>query len=109
MLRAVANVQNRHAAPGFCISSADALLRLSKLTGDPLYRDLCEDVRAFMPQVVSTKESPFIAKLWTDSPKAQLPGAMNERVNLSNWEGEDGRGEIFSGGCWCEASFLLMK
>ena len=40
--------------------------------------------------------------------KAQLPGAMNERVNLSNWEGENGRGEVFYGGCWCEASFLLM-
>jgi hypothetical protein len=35
------------------------------------------------------------------------PGWMNERVNLSDWEGKGKIGGIFSGSCWPEVSVML--
>ena len=104
----VANLQNRHAAPGFCTASGDALVRLAKLTGNAAYRELYLDVVSFFPQVVSTPEHPITARLWTDTPRALDPGAINERVNMSGWEGLKGVGEVFPGPCWSELSFLLI-
>ena len=105
----VANLQNRHAAPGFCIDDGDSLLRLAKLTGDARYRELYEDVRAFMPQVISTPERPVFGKMWTREPYQVAFGAMHERVNLSGWEGMESVGETYWRGTWCMASFLLMQ
>lgn len=34
-------------------------------------------------------------------------GRINERVNLSDWEGKNNVGEIPFGSCWCEVSALL--
>ncbi|MDE5944753.1 MAG: hypothetical protein K2G93_04120 [Rikenella sp.] len=39
-----ASTQNKHGAPGFCTSSADALFRLYRSTGDRFYADLLHDV-----------------------------------------------------------------
>lgn len=39
-----ASTQNKHGAPGFCTSSADALFRLYRTTGDTTYADLLHDV-----------------------------------------------------------------
>lgn len=39
-----ASTQNKHGAPGFCTSSADALFRLYRETGDLLYADLIHDI-----------------------------------------------------------------
>lgn len=105
----IANLQNRHAAPGFCISSGDALRRLAKLTGNAAYREMREDVKAFIPQVISTPERPLHARLWGGTGSELKPGAINERVNMSSWEGERGVGEVGGSGCWCEASFLMMQ
>ena len=104
----IANLQNRHAAPGFCTASGDALLRLAKLTGNAAYRELYLDVVSFFPQVISTPERPITARLWTDTPRNLDPGAINERVNMSGWEGLKGVGEVFPGPCWSELSFLLI-
>ena len=104
----IANLQNRHAAPGFCTASGDALARLAKLTGNAAYRELYLDVVSFFPQVVSTPERPITARLWTDRPRVLDPGAINERVNMSGWEGLKGVGEVFPGPCWSELSFLLI-
>jgi hypothetical protein len=37
----------------------------------------------------------------------QKPGWINERVNLSDWEGKDRVGNIFYGSTWAEVSALL--
>lgn len=34
-------------------------------------------------------------------------GRMNERVNLSDWEGKSNVGEVPLGSCWCEVSAML--
>ncbi|MGN0485603.1 MAG: hypothetical protein ACI4GB_00035 [Acutalibacteraceae bacterium] len=34
-------------------------------------------------------------------------GRMNERVNLSDWEGKNNVGEVPLGSCWCEVSTML--
>lgn len=39
-----ASTQNKHSAPGFCTSSADALFRLFRATSDLRYADLMHDV-----------------------------------------------------------------
>jgi hypothetical protein len=104
----IANLQNRHAAPGFCTASGDALIRLAALTGDGAYREMYDDVVSFFPQVISTPERPIRATLWTDTPRDLAPGAINERVNMSGWEGLKGIGEVFPGPCWSELSFLMI-
>lgn len=105
----VANLQNRHAAPGFCIDDGDSLVRLSKLTGDPAYRDLYDDVRSFMSQVISMPDHPILGKLWTNVPYQVGYGSCHERVNLSGWEGFSAVGETFWRGAWPMSSFLLMR
>ena len=32
---------------------------------------------------------------------------MNERVNMSDWEGASNIGGVFYGSCWCETSAML--
>ena len=40
--------------------------------------------------------------------KHRLPaGFINERVNTSDWEGEECVGGVFHGSCWSETSNLL--
>lgn len=105
----VANVQNRHAAPGFCIDDGDSLVRLSKLTGDPAYRDLYDDVRSFIPQVISMPDRPILGRMCTNVPYQLEYGGCYERVNLSGWEGFSFIGETYWRGTWCMSSFLLMR
>ncbi|MGN0534715.1 MAG: hypothetical protein ACI4IR_01775 [Eubacterium sp.] len=50
------------------------------------------------------------AKKFLNSPRQKLfnpPGRVNERVNLSDWEGRNNVGEIPIGSCWCEVSVML--
>ena len=35
------------------------------------------------------------------------PGFINERVNMSDWEGSQNVGEVFCGSCWSEVSNML--
>ncbi len=50
------------------------------------------------------------AKRFINSPRQKLfnaTGRVNERVNLSDWEGRNNVGEIPIGSCWCEVSVML--
>ena len=101
-----ANLQNKHSAPGICTFSGDSLLKLYRWTEDPLYRELIEDFACAIPQFLSTEEDPIYD--WNTDPALRdgdpalieshrLPeGTINERVNLSDWEGERCVGGVFN-------------
>ena len=99
-----ANVQNKHSAPGFCTFSGDALRRLSAYTGDKRYEKVYRSVAAALPQYLSTEARPVHVR----GDGRDLPaGFINERVNMSDWEGAENVGEVFYGSCWSELSLLL--
>lgn len=115
-----ANAQNKHSAPGNCTLSGDSLYRLYRYTGDPLYKELFEDVVLTVSQYMSTDARPIWswdvpkdASLLNDdsitAPREKLlPGYMCERVNLSDWESQRCVGGVFNGSCWCECTNLLI-
>ena len=100
-----ANVQNKHSAPGICTASGLAIYKLYKYTGRADYLVLLRDIVRFIPQCVSTEEHPIHS--WDREPRMLPPGWICERVNTSDWEGEDCVGGVFYGSCWCETSLLL--
>ena len=100
-----ANVQNKHSAPGFCTASGDALYKLYKYTGNMKYLELLRDVVFCIPQCVSTEAHPIFS--WDKEPRRLLPGWINERINTSDWEGEQHVGNVFYGSCWSETALLL--
>jgi hypothetical protein len=96
-----ASTQNNHSAPGICTSSGDALLRLYRATGNVLYLDLLRDISHNLLEFMSTKSRPV---------GNNIDGYINERVNISDWEGESGRGWVHeSSVSWCEMSVLLTS
>lgn len=113
-----ANLQNKHSAPGICTLSGDSLYKLWKWTGDPLYLELVKDIALTIGQYMSTDEKPIYD--WDISREDResgdpahidayrLPqGFINERVNMSDWEGGRCIGGVFCGSCWSETSNLL--
>lgn len=126
-----ANVQNKHAAPGICTLSGASLFRLFRATGEARYLELCRDIAHNITQYLSTWEHPIYDSYVWGGPSAlhkrfnalaaallyrrsgaqaalfNAPGRMNERVNLSDWEGTYNVGEIPHGSCWCEVSAML--
>jgi len=113
-----ANLQNKHSAPGICTLSGDSLFKLWKWTEDPLYLELLRDITCTIGQYMSTEERPIYD--WNLSREAleagepavlaahRLPdGFINERVNMSDWEGDACIGGVFNGSCWSETSNLL--
>ena len=113
-----ANLQNKHSAPGICTLSGDSLFKLWKWTADPLYLELVKDIALTMGQYMSTDENPIydwdIPADVRDSgnteelEKHRLPqGFINERVNMSDWEGQGCIGGVFNGSCWSETANLL--
>ncbi|MCL2751434.1 MAG: hypothetical protein FWE62_01615 [Firmicutes bacterium] len=100
-----ANAANKHSAPGFCTLSGDSLYRLYQYTGNKLYLELIQDVASAIAQCMSTAEKPFYTSF--GPPRIMPPGFINERVNMSDWEGADGIGEVFYGACWPEVSLML--
>ncbi len=102
----IANVQNKHSAPGICTASALPLLKLFRATGERRWLDLAVDISHALPQYVSTAERPIRA----DDGRDLKPGWINERVNLSDWEAPGrGPGEVFYGSCWDAVSVLLTE
>ncbi|GGG85666.1 hypothetical protein [Paenibacillus radicis (ex Gao et al. 2016)] len=101
----LANAQNQHSAPGICTLSGNSLLKLFRATGDMLWLELLRDIARTIPQYMSRNDRPIMS--W-DEPGSHLPaGFVNERVNLSAWEGEDKVGGVFNGSCWSETALML--
>ena len=95
----IANVQNKHAAPGICTLSGDSLFKHWRTTGDETALDLVRDIAHGIPQYLSRPDRPLgtIASGW-----------MCERVNLSDWEGENNvGGNVTFGAIWCENALIL--
>lgn len=101
----LANAQNQHSAPGICTLSGDSLLKLFRATGDVLWLELLRDIARAIPQYMSREDRPIAS--WDEDRSILPPGFVNERVNLSSWEGEDKVGGVFNGSCWSETSLML--
>jgi hypothetical protein len=93
-----ASTQNKHAGPGICTQSGDCLLKLYRATGNKLYLGMISDVAHNVMQYLSRDDRPV-----GDLP----PGWINERVNLSDWEGKEQVGGIFRGNTWAQVSAML--
>lgn len=94
-----ANIQNKHAAPGICNFSGESFFRLWRDTGDEIALDLIRDIAGNITSYVS-REGHRIGTM--------DPGMMCERVNLSDWEGQDGvGGNIFGSTIWVETALML--
>ena len=108
-----ANVQNKHAAPGICTSSGDYIYRLYKYTNDLEYLEFIRDIAFFIPQCMATPDRMLKGSIVQPcvDPAAclgYLPlGEINERVNLSDWEGADAIGNIFSIPTWSTQAFIM--
>ncbi len=93
-----ANVQNKHGAPAVCTLSGDSLLRLYRYTGDEIYIRQLIHIAHNLTQYLSRKDRPV---------GVLKPGWMNERVNLSDWEGKEMVGQVHNQSCWPEVSCML--
>ncbi len=72
----VGNAQNKHAAPGFLLYSGDALLKLYRATGKPLYLELLRDTAHNVTQYLNRQDHRLHA--------ASEPGTTCARVNTSD-------------------------
>lgn len=97
----LANVQNKHSAPGICTLSGDSLWKLFRATGDRFYLTLLQETARNLTQYLSHADRPMHDLHGRVLP----PGYMNERVNLSDWD--NNIGGVFYGSCWCEVSLML--
>ncbi|WP_126246172.1 hypothetical protein [Chitinophaga rhizosphaerae] len=93
-----ANTQNKHGGPGICTASGDCLFKLYRATGNRKYLEMIYDVAHNIMQYISRDDRPI---------KDQQTGWINERVNLSDWEGKGGVGDIFHGNTWAQVSAML--
>jgi len=94
-----ANIQNKHAAPGICNFSGESLFRLWRDTGDEVALDLIRDIAGNITSYVS-RDGHQIGTMNS--------GMMCERVNLSDWEGQEGvGGNIFGSTIWVETALML--
>ncbi|MGO4547760.1 hypothetical protein AB4Z29_23495 [Paenibacillus sp. 2TAB23] len=99
----IANVQNKHSAPGICTLSGDSLFKLYRATGNGLYMELLREIAGNMAQYLSREDRPVRGWDGDDMPA----GYMSERVNMSDWEGQAYVGEVIPYSCWCEVSLML--
>lgn len=98
-----ANAQNKHSAPGICTLSGSSLLKLYRFTGDRSYLERLREIAHAIGQFVSLEQRRVMTleKRW-------LPdGCINERVQMSDWEGKETVGEFLCGSNWPEVSMLL--
>ncbi|NLU90451.1 hypothetical protein [Chitinophaga sp. Ak27] len=93
-----ANTQNKHGGPGICTLSGDCLLKLYRATGNKLYLGMAYDVAHNIMQYIARADRPI---------KDQHVGWINERVNLSDWEGHENIGSVFHGNTWAQVSAML--
>lgn len=74
-----ASSQNNHSAPGFYILSGDCLLKLFRATGDKRYAEMYKDTAHNVIQYVGAPQNPL----------RDENGYVTERVQLSDWEGQN--------------------
>lgn len=98
-----ANVQNKHGAPGICTLSGNSLLKLYRFTGNRRYLECLRQISHCIPQFVSLPERPVPGL----NKKFLRPGYLNERVQLSDWEGKEKVGEFINDSNWPEVTMLL--
>lgn len=108
----LANVQNKHSAPGICTHSGLSLLRLYRLIGDTFCIDLLRDIARALPQYLSRADRPIAWKIPYNLPETPdiqhlKPGWMCERVNVTQWGPTELIGEVFYYSCWSEVSLAL--
>ena len=109
----LANVQNKHSAPGLCTLSGLGLFKLFRTTGERVYLDLLTAVAHALPQFLSHKgrripfEIPYAAPVNPDQHFLE-DGWINERVNMMRWGPDEKIGEVFYCSCWPEISLMLM-
>jgi len=108
----LANVQNKHSAPGICTHSGQSLFRLFRYSGNPFFLDLARDIAHALPQFMSREDRPIEWKIPYNQPstlfeKYLKPGWMCERVNLTQWGPTEIPGEVFYYSCWSEISLML--
>ncbi len=100
----IASIQNAHSSPGIYIHSGDFLLKLYRATNDRKYLELLKDIAHNVVQYTNTLSNPVI-------PGGE-PGAVSERVNLSDWEGAQNVGggipEGDSNLAWCTVTLLTI-
>lgn len=93
-----ASTQNKHGGPAICTASGDCLLKLYRATGNKLYLQMLNDLAHNLMQYISREDRPI---------NELHPGWINERVNLSDWEGKQNVGQVFSGNTWAQVSAML--
>jgi hypothetical protein len=93
-----ASTQNKHGGPGICTLSGDCLFKLYRYTGNKLYLELVGDIAHNIMQYISRADRPI---------RNQHSGWVNERVNMSDWEGKGNVGGIFHGNTWAQVSAML--
>lgn len=95
-----ASIQNKHAAPGICTSSGDALFKLFRATGNRLYADLLRDIQHAHAEAVNMP-----GHLTTH----HLIGSSMERIQPSDAEGKESVGNfINTRNSWTETAGMLM-
>ncbi len=96
-----ASIQNKHAAPGACTTSADGLFKLFRATGNPLYADLITDIQHAHSEAVNIPPDHITTN--------NLVGSSMERIQLSDAEGQGAIGNfINTRNSWTETNGMLM-
>lgn len=101
-----ANVQNKHSAPGICTLSGDSLYKLYRWTKDERYLQMLREISLTISQYMSRQDRPIYSR--DEVPEALLPGVICERVNMSDWEGENLRRESI-GKYSCNSQSLMVR
>ncbi len=99
----IANIQNKHSAPGICTLSGTSLRKLAEWTGDDRYMTLYREIGETISQYMSTEQRPLFDREGNKS----RSGFICERVNMSDWETDAWIGSIWAGSCWCETSNMV--
>ena len=99
----IANIQNKHSAPGICTLSGTSLRKLAEWTGDDRYMTLYREISETVSQYMSTDARPIYDREGNKS----RSGFICERVNMSDWETDAWIGSIWAGSCWCETSNMV--
>ena len=100
----IANIQNKHSAPGICTLSGTSVRKLAEWTGDGRYMTLYREITETVSQYMATDSRP----IWNMEGTEQLrSGFICERVNMSDWETDKWIGSVWAGSCWCESTNMV--